>query len=80
LPGNALYFIEINVNIGYVRIKKERSSEIKKKVVNNDRLKSKEKFLGNTARNESNICANASCRMRKAGCSGFEGCPGFKSR
>jgi 16S rRNA (guanine527-N7)-methyltransferase len=26
------------------------------------------------------ICANAECRLRKAGCRGFEGCPGFKAR
>ena len=24
-------------------------------------------------------CINADCRLRKAGCKGFEGCPGFKS-
>jgi hypothetical protein len=29
---------------------------------------------------EANICANASCRLRKAGCRGFEGCPGYKSK
>jgi hypothetical protein len=27
-----------------------------------------------------NACANFSCRMRKAGCRGFEACPGFMSR
>lgn len=27
-----------------------------------------------------NICINAECRMRKAGCRGFEWCPGFKSK
>jgi len=26
------------------------------------------------------ICANASCRLRRAGCSGFEGCPGYKGK
>jgi hypothetical protein len=25
-----------------------------------------------------NICTNGSCRLRKAGCRGFEGCPGYK--
>ncbi len=25
-----------------------------------------------------NICFNSECRLRKAGCRGFEGCPGFK--
>lgn len=25
-------------------------------------------------------CSNAECRLRKAGCRGFQGCPGFKSR
>jgi hypothetical protein len=27
-----------------------------------------------------NICGNFSCRMRKAGCRGFEGCPGYLSK
>jgi len=27
-----------------------------------------------------NICYNASCRLRKAGCRGFEGCPGYTSK
>ncbi len=26
------------------------------------------------------ICVNAECRLRKTGCTGFEGCPGFKAR
>lgn len=26
------------------------------------------------------ICINAECRLRKAGCRGFEGCPGFKAK
>ena len=25
-------------------------------------------------------CVNSECRLRKAGCRGFEGCPGFKAR
>lgn len=25
-------------------------------------------------------CVNTECRLRKAGCKGFEGCPGFKAR
>lgn len=29
---------------------------------------------------KSTICVNAECRLRKAGCLGFEGCPGFKAR
>jgi hypothetical protein len=27
-----------------------------------------------------NICTNSSCRLRKAGCLGFEGCPGYMAR
>ncbi len=27
-----------------------------------------------------NICFNAECRLRRAGCRGFEGCPGFMGR
>lgn len=26
------------------------------------------------------ICTNVECRLRKAGCKGFEGCPGYKGR
>lgn len=26
------------------------------------------------------VCVNAECRLRKAGCQGFEGCPGFKAK
>ncbi len=29
---------------------------------------------------DTGICMNAECRLRKAGCKGFEGCPGFKAR
>jgi len=27
-----------------------------------------------------NICGNFSCRLRKAGCRGFEGCPGYLAK
>ncbi len=26
------------------------------------------------------ICSNADCKLRKKGCSGFEGCPGYKGK
>lgn len=26
------------------------------------------------------ICVNANCKLRKAGCKGFEACPGYKGR
>jgi len=26
------------------------------------------------------ICTNVECKLRKAGCRGFEGCPGYKGR
>lgn len=39
---------------------------------------------GHAARSKSsaaaNICFNTECRLRKAGCKGFEGCPGFKGK
>ncbi len=38
-----------------------------------------DKFPGTKCEKEVNICANVSCRLRKAGCRGFEGCPGYKS-
>lgn len=33
-----------------------------------------------TALGSANICINAECRLRKAGCRGFEWCPGFKAK
>lgn len=29
---------------------------------------------------EINICVNTDCKLRKKGCKGFEGCPGYKAR
>jgi hypothetical protein len=26
------------------------------------------------------ICTNVDCKLRKAGCKGFEGCPGYKGK
>jgi hypothetical protein len=26
------------------------------------------------------ICINVECKLRKTGCRGFEGCPGYKGR
>jgi hypothetical protein len=26
------------------------------------------------------ICTNVECKLRKKGCKGFEGCPGYKGR
>jgi hypothetical protein len=26
------------------------------------------------------ICINVECKLRRAGCKGFEGCPGYKGR
>ncbi len=36
--------------------------------------------LDNAQSNSADVCVNAECRLRKAGCKGFEACPGFKSR
>lgn len=33
-----------------------------------------------TTSKDANICINLDCRLRRAGCKGFEGCPGFKAR
>jgi 16S rRNA (guanine527-N7)-methyltransferase len=34
---------------------------------------------GDTQARRGDSCINTECRLRKAGCMGFEGCPGFKS-
>jgi hypothetical protein len=30
-------------------------------------------------REEKAICVNKDCKLRKGGCTGFEGCPGYKT-
>ncbi|MBF0319853.1 MAG: hypothetical protein HQL01_08650 [Nitrospirae bacterium] len=30
-------------------------------------------------REEKAVCVNKNCRLRKGGCKGFEGCPGYKT-
>jgi len=39
--------------------------------------KEKKKF---TKKAYSTICTNVECKLRKAMCRGFEGCPGYKGR
>lgn len=34
---------------------------------------------GSLTEYEINICKNTECKLRKAGCKGFKGCPGYKS-
>ncbi|MGD0885280.1 MAG: 16S rRNA (guanine(527)-N(7))-methyltransferase RsmG [Thermodesulfovibrionales bacterium] len=36
-------------------------------------------LMRNAMPHHSTTCINAECRLRKAGCTGFEGCPGFKA-
>ena len=54
-----------------VIIKKEASGETDRK--DNHRFVTQ----GDTV---PNVCVNLECRLRKAGCRGFEGCPGYKAR
>jgi hypothetical protein len=54
------------------RIQKDR----KKIPEESKRLNKPEIHTGQSA----NICSNFSCRMRKAGCRGFEGCPGYLAK
>jgi len=52
-----------------------------KKGTTKKKRKDKEnKFTETSSASMLNICSNASCRLRKAGCRGFEGCPGYKAR
>jgi len=37
-------------------------------------------MLNNARSKGADVCVNHECRLRKAGCKGFEGCPGFKSK
>ena len=52
----------------------------KKKTKKNYSGKQAEILSRETAVSGTNICLNASCKLRKAGCTGFEGCPGYKGR
>lgn len=41
----------------------------------------KNKKIDITAQKSSlTICINVECKLRKAGCKGFEGCPGYKGK
>jgi 16S rRNA (guanine527-N7)-methyltransferase len=39
----------------------------------------RQSLLRNATPHHPTPCINAECRLRKAGCTGFEGCPGFKA-
>lgn len=45
----------------------------------NSTAKACSRSLGGTQSGETVLCVNRECRLRKAGCRGFEGCPGFKA-
>jgi len=40
----------------------------------------RESGAGGGRRDTEYLCVNAECKLRKKGCRGFEGCPGFKGR
>jgi hypothetical protein len=40
----------------------------------------KEKKKSSAPKNPRSICSNAECRLRVKGCTGFEGCPGYKGK
>jgi hypothetical protein len=37
-------------------------------------------IAGNSDKQHGSICTNKDCKLRKAGCKGFEACPGYKGR
>jgi len=49
--------------------RKKRQEELK-------RLNKQDVYTGQAM----NICGNLSCRMRRTGCRGFEGCPGYLAK
>lgn len=53
--------------------------KILKDVTSHSTKSKKKELLVNVDKFE-NICMNASCKLRKAGCRGFEGCPGYKGK
>jgi hypothetical protein len=60
-------------------MKDKRIAEIgAKKNAEKDKLRIKNKDVPQG--HVMNICTNVSCRLRKAGCRGFEGCPGYMSK
>jgi hypothetical protein len=65
--------------IKFIPMKDKRITEITaKKNADKDKL-----LIGNKDVPQGhvmNICTNVSCRLRKAGCRGFEGCPGYMSK
>jgi hypothetical protein len=61
--------------------RKVRRTEIKAKTCLKKKRKGDVQSVSMTPEiNHKNICSNASCRLRKAGCRGFEGCPGYMSK
>jgi hypothetical protein len=70
----------IMVRLKSVKMKKPGRTKIqedgKKTQGESKRLNKREIHLGQAL----NICGNFSCRMRKAGCRGFEGCPGYLAK
>jgi len=57
---------------------------IKKNIIKNSLIDAKQtdvKGLQGSSSDKPSICSNSECVMRKrARCSGFEACPGFKSK
>ncbi|OGW51448.1 MAG: hypothetical protein A2Y81_07495 [Nitrospirae bacterium RBG_13_43_8] len=64
------------ISLSYKKGKEKIISEnlMKKKVVTREKQKDLPKKPNST------ICTNVECKLRKAGCKGFEGCPGYKGR
>jgi hypothetical protein len=44
------------------------------------RTKARSRTTNAPARPARTACVNAACKLRAAGCDGFEGCPGYKAR
>ncbi len=63
---------------------KERQPEIDKnrsQKVNRANKRSLPRYLPEGAMTSRKvICSNMECKLRRAGCYGYEGCPGYKSK
>lgn len=43
-------------------------------------VKKQEERKDSSKEQHTSICTNKDCKLRKAGCKGFEACPGYKGR
>jgi hypothetical protein len=52
----------------------------KKSLTNKKKFKKQKEKKESMKEKGSTVCTNVECKLRRAGCKGFEGCPGYKGK